>query len=192
MRLRVFLSASLFAECPQPAPHPRCRGSGKAPETSHGAQLLSVVILPIGETVAGQARGRHCAAAPVCWVPLTHAQLQKSPTAASFPPLRDSPCRIQVALCISAPPSPPTSPNPPIPKTRRALHVASWMGLAEIRFLLFFALEMLSFAYLGGKVAAPGAGGGSFPPSPPHSIRTDPTSAATGKSRSISERESKV
>lgn len=188
----MFLSASLFAECPQPAPHPRCRGSGKAPETSHGAQLLSVVILPIGETVAGQERGRHCAAAPVCWVPLTHAQLQKSPTAASFPPPEGFSLPYPGCFVHLCPPPQPTSPNLPILKTRRALHVASWMGLAEIRFLLFFALEMLSFAYLGGKLAAPGAGGGSFPPSPPHSIRTDPTSAATGKSRSISERESKV
>lgn len=38
------------------------------------------------------------------------------------------------------------------------------MGLAEIRFFNFFSLEMLSFAYLRGKLAAPGAAPIPTPP----------------------------
>lgn len=162
----MFLSASLFAECPQPAPHPRCRGSGKAPEISHGAQLLSAVILPIGETVAGQARGRHCAAAPVCWVPLTHAQLQKSPTAASFPPPEGFSLPYPGCFVHLCPPLPTHLPKPSHPQnqTCSACCILDGAGRDQISFI--FCPRDALVCLFRGEVSSSRSRRGLLPPQP--------------------------
>lgn len=47
-RLQIFLGASLFAGGPPPALCQQCRSSGKAPGCTEAAELLLLVILPLG------------------------------------------------------------------------------------------------------------------------------------------------
>lgn len=75
----IFLGASLFAGGPPPALCQQCKSSGKAPGRTEAAELLLLVILPLGSTVPGEARGRRACCSPcclLCWLPFARAQPQ--------------------------------------------------------------------------------------------------------------------